>query len=69
MEVSEIRRFELQARNDQHLRERLTTFRHAVHARNGAIIEVRWTPQTMRQGSMASVVYELPVAAGVADHG
>lgn len=61
MEIYEVRRFDLQARDDQQLQQRLTTFRQAVKARNGAIIDVRWVPLAPLARCGACVTYELLV--------
>lgn len=64
MQVYELRHFDLQARDDQQLQQRLRTFRQAVDARNGAIVDVRWIPLAPLARCGASVTYELPVRGG-----
>ena len=63
MSVFEIRRFELQGRDDEHLRQRLSTFRQAVHSLNGSILDVRFASRAAANQYAAAVVYELPVAS------
>jgi hypothetical protein len=58
---TEQRRFELEGRDEAHLRQRLTTFRAAVDARGGRVMDIRWAPGTR----VALVVYALPVARGL----
>ena len=62
MDVFETRRFDLQGRDDEHLRQRLTTFQSAVQARKGTILDIHLGPRTPRNHSVASVVYLLPLA-------
>ena len=56
---TEQRRFELEGRDEHHLRQRLTTFREAVQTRRGRVLDIRWTPGTRA----ALVLYVLPVPA------
>ena len=58
---TEQRRFELEGRDEAHLRLRLTTFRAAVDARGGRVMDIHWTPGTRS----ALVVYALPVPRGL----
>jgi len=60
MRASEIHRFELRSRDERDLRNRLATFRSSVQARDGAILDVRWGPQSPLGQFVATVLYELP---------
>lgn len=62
MDSDETRHFEMVGRDDAHLRHRLATFRDAVHARGGSIIDVRLAPQTAKRERAASIAYTLPFA-------
>lgn len=60
MQVLEVHRFELRSHDERDLRNRLRTFRHAVHARDGFVLDICWAPQTAQGQWIATVVYELP---------
>lgn len=62
----ETHRFELRSADERDLRNRLRTFRHAVHARDGVVLDIFWAPRTLGQW-VATVVYELPATSSSAD--
>ena len=60
----EVHRFELRSHDERDLDSRLRTFRHAVHSRQGAILDIQWAPRTSKGHLVATVLYELPCATG-----
>lgn len=62
MDGYETRHFDMVGRDEAHLRHRLATFRDAVHARGGSIIDVQLAPQSAKRERAASVAYTLPFA-------
>lgn len=64
MRLIDVHNFELRARDERELRNRVATFGRAVCARDGAILDVTWGSRSPKGEWVAKVVYELPRFAG-----
>lgn len=57
------KRFELNASDERDLERRIDTFRRALCARGGAILDIKWNGRSASPGRSASIVYHVPLGA------